>query len=70
MKHAERLFTPFQRLHRQEEFQGIGIGLATVQRIVQRHGGQIEASASPGEGAVFTFSLGHRPPASVPPGEA
>jgi len=57
MAHANRLFQPFQRLHRQEEFPGIGIGLATVQRIVHRHGGSIEARGEPGKGAVFCFSL-------------
>lgn len=57
MAHAERLFKPFQRLHRQEEFPGIGIGLATVRRIVQRHGGRIEAHGEVGKGAVFCFSL-------------
>jgi signal transduction histidine kinase len=57
MAHANRLFQPFQRLHRQDEFPGIGIGLATVQRIVHRHGGVIEARGEPGKGAVFCFSL-------------
>ena len=57
MIHANRLFQPFQRLHRQDEFPGIGIGLATVQRIVYRHGGTIEAQGKPGKGAVFCFSL-------------
>lgn len=57
MQHAGMLFTPFQRLHRQDEFPGIGIGLATVQRIVRRHGGSIEASGEPGKGALFRFSL-------------
>jgi PAS domain S-box-containing protein len=57
MRHAAKLFQPFQRLHRQEEFPGIGIGLATVQRIVSRHGGTLEASGTPGNGACFRFSL-------------
>ena len=57
MQHAGILFKPFQRLHRQEEFPGIGVGLATVQRIVHRHGGQIYANAARGTGATFSFSL-------------
>ena len=57
MKHAAKLFQPFQRLHREDEFPGIGIGLATVQRIVHRHGGSIRATAAPGQGATFVFSL-------------
>lgn len=57
MRHAAKLFQPFQRLHRQDEYPGIGIGLATVQRIVSRHGGTIEASGTPGGGARFCFSL-------------
>lgn len=57
MKHAAKLFQPFQRLHRDDEFPGIGIGLATVQRIIRRHGGTLEATGAPGAGAHFSFTL-------------
>ncbi len=57
MAHADRLFVPFERLHRQDEYPGRGIGLATVQRIVQRHGGELKAVSSPGQGASFLLTL-------------
>lgn len=57
MSRAQKLFQPFQRLHLPHEFAGLGIGLATAQRIVQRHGGQLRAEAAPGRGATFSFSL-------------
>ena len=59
MSRADRLFKPFTRLHSPKEFEGSGIGLATVRRIIERHGGQIQGKGATGQGAMFCFSFGN-----------
>lgn len=57
MRHAEKLFRPFERLHREDEFPGLGLGLAAAQRVIRSHGGTVWAEGAVGEGAAFYFDL-------------
>ena len=61
MEHAARLFQPFQQLHKRDGFEGSGIGLASVRRIVERHGGQVWAESAPGAGTTLFFTLPRTP---------
>jgi light-regulated signal transduction histidine kinase (bacteriophytochrome) len=65
MAYANKLFTPFQRLHGADEFAGIGIGLATVKRILLRHNGQVWTEGEVGKGATFFFTLNETTPDDV-----
>jgi PAS domain S-box-containing protein len=64
-KYAERIFGPFQRLHGRQDYEGTGIGLAIVRRIIERHRGTIQAEGRPGEGATFLLQMPERQPAEA-----
>jgi signal transduction histidine kinase len=68
MAYAAQLFQPFKRLHTNEQFEGSGVGLATVRRVVQRHGGAVRGEGAKGQGAAFYFTLPHEPAKPTPMG--
>jgi light-regulated signal transduction histidine kinase (bacteriophytochrome) len=67
MRYADKLFQVFQHLHREEEFEGTGVGLAIVHLILQKHGGAIRAESTPQKGAAFFFTVSQPLPASPAP---
>ena len=66
MAYAAQLFLPFKRLHGHREFEGSGVGLASVSRVVRRHGGQVRGEGAVGQGAAFYFSLPDEPVVTDP----